>query len=225
MNYFDYLGRERKSMPMSQFMSQVWSAMKKAGKSNAEGSKVLSMMHYGCIGITAGMLGKPADLKNCYESREEADIKRKQMKDDKECCPKIYSVHLHNNTGSDRMTPDAVCHDDDFVGPLPEGVERGQVDLSNWDQEPKPGGGGNFDYGFFDDAKGVYISGDKYHNPDKDNDGVGDFFKDSVDRNGKPYEIREGNVFFSTPDDWELEDTNNFYNLEVFCVQCGQDDY
>ena len=167
-------------------------------------------LHFGCIGITAAMLGALPDRENCYKTRPEADARREEMKEDEECCPQIYSIHLWNDTGRDGENPDAQ-----------EG-EDGVVDLSNWDIKPKPGGGGNYDYGFYDDAKGVYVSASHLHNPDNDGDGVGDFFRTAKNEDGTPkYGVKSSTVYFSTHDDWELEEPyEGFYNYEVFCVQC-----
>ena len=140
------------------------------------------------------------------------------MEDDEECCPKIYSVHLWNNLGRDGVNPDVDFGLADFEGPLQEGEDR-RIDLSNWDERGQKGKG-NFDFGFYDDETGLYISASHLHNPDLNGDGVGDYWAGETKEDGTPYEIKSATVYFSTPDVWELK-SRTTYNEEFFCVQCS----
>ena len=207
VNYFDYLGREITRMPMQDLLEQVWNKAQESGKSC---EWTLGKLHYGCIGITAAMLGKePSPDADCYRSHSDADARRKEMKEDEDCCPRIYSIHLwSDDIGKNGKKPDIT-------------EEDGVVDISNWDQRGNPSGGANFDFAFYDDKKGLYIGASNLHNPDYDGDGIGDPFKFWKKEDGtQKYEPKTSTVKFSTPDAWELKEDSKWYNLELFCVEC-----
>ena len=79
VNYLDYLGRERKSMPMADVLDNV-----KEAAGGEDCGWTVDKLHFGCIGITAAMLGALPDRENCYKTRPEADARREEMKEDEE---------------------------------------------------------------------------------------------------------------------------------------------
>jgi hypothetical protein len=124
----------------------------------------------------------------------------------------VFSVHFWNDKGKDGSNPDA------SVDPV-----TGRVDLTNWDQDGKPDGKGgtavNYDYGYC--ANNVLVHTDMYHNPDKDRDGIGDFYPER--------DIRKATILRSTLAEWQ-SGAPNYYQYEVFngeawCVQCRNLDW
>ncbi len=165
----------------------------------------------GCVGVTVANIGKVEDMTDCYKTKAQAENRKNSIK-----CPcgvAVFSTHLWNDTGRDGVNPDVTFD-----------ATTGKADLTNWDVKgrPKPGGGTyvNFDYGYLD-ASGKMIHADLYHNPDKNGDGLGDYYP------GKP--IREAKIFKSSFSEWQTGAPNYYqysdFNAEVWCVTCKSNDF
>ena len=123
----------------------------------------------GCVGLTClelGVVGMP-DESNCYKEKKDADDRAREMVTKNECkdCtnlngapgkPRIFSIHLWNDTGKDGTNPDVSID------------EKGKANLSNWDKEGKPDGKGgylmNFDYGYLH-PNGSMVHANHKHDP------------------------------------------------------------
>lgn len=129
-----------------------------------------SILESGCVGVTCLNLGVNQPLfGNCFRKRAEAEVRQREMIEKKECngenCdrekaqPKLFSIHLQNDIGKDRIHPDV-----QFVYDLQTGKSR--ADLSNWDQEGL-GDKIRFDFGFVH-TSGEIIHANHFHDPNGD---------------------------------------------------------
>jgi hypothetical protein len=163
--------------------------------------------------IKLGRVGKNGvpDTSNCFKKLEQAKAHQKKMANRGECGknnPRIYSIHLWNDKGTDGKNPD--CKFDETTG---------RADLSNWDMKPRPTAKDgteytNFDFGWVEDD-GTITAADGYHNPDLDGDGKGDYIPNLP--------IKKGRIFNYTLDEWQKALTPH-WNEEVWCVACDGGD-
>jgi RHS repeat-associated protein len=160
----------------------------------------------GCVGVTCANVGAREDLSNCFDTKEHAEARQKEMAQTPDCCPQLFSVHLWNDTGKNGTDPD-----------LKIDPATSKADLSNWNQSGRPPGawkpsgdsGYYFDYGHVG-TDGSVTHADHYHNPDKNGDGKGDYYRRD--------KITESTIKKGTLQEWK----NSYpdFNAEVWCVQC-----
>lgn len=157
----------------------------------------------GCVGVVASLIGSKESLTDCYKSRKLALARKQEMVKNKACsqgCPRIFSIHFWNDKGIDRNRPDVSFN------------SNGKADLQNWDKAPRIGKDDyvNFDFGFYYEKKGIVVHADQYHNPDRDGDGLGDYYPD--------LRIRSAKIIYSNLSEWSRSYAD--FNQEVWCVQC-----
>ncbi len=93
----------------------------------------------------------------------------------------------------------------------------GKVDLSNWDHTSKGLGQINFDFGFVL-SNGKILHANHYHNPDRNGDGVGDYYPSA--------EISMAKIKINSLFSWKLVGKlSPAYNTEVWCVACDGGGY
>ena len=166
----------------------------------------------GCIGASMVHIGDIPSLDKCYYKMADATLQYMKMKESSQCggkCPHIFSVHLFNGVGRDRVNP-AVD---------PRNVkEDGSLRMDNWIGAANPLGGGNFDYGYYDVVNKKIISGSQYYNPDGKK-----FPNRFCNRAMPPTKTSDGRFFIQDPKEWRSGYNNSGYNMEIWCVQCGGD--
>ena len=163
-----------------------------------------STLARGCVGITCLYLNDNEKHDNCYKELSQAKAKAQEMKSSS-CCPQIFSVHLWNDIGKNRTSPDVIFN-----------PGSGKADLSNWDKESRGNGFVNFDYGALTSDGKWIIHADQYHNPPT--------YSPEGEVKGKYYPnlpIREATYYASTIKEWKKSYTD--FSVEVWCVQCRGD--
>ncbi|MEA4863071.1 MAG: RHS repeat-associated core domain-containing protein [Victivallaceae bacterium] len=171
----------------------------------------------GCIGVVCANLGAREKHSNCYKLMSQAQQRQQEMSTKCECGknsnPQIYSIHLGNSPTNPPVSFDPAT---------------GKADLGKWnpDIHKKPGHV-NFDYGLYDPTSSTMTHADMYHNPDRDGNGVGDYFYDPNDPNNPnsplALPIRETTIYKSSMSEWQASYSD--FNEEVWCVQCDGGSY
>jgi RHS repeat-associated protein len=215
LNNHDFLGNEK----TTQNWDDYWNEWKKnhPGLTPEQYTWAEKELARGCVGISAINLGSldakgMPDTSNCYKKKEDADKEKKKKCD----CPRgrkpaIFSIHLWNDTGINSKKPD-VSFD----------AKTGKANLENWDWQPRPRSTGaplganwvNFDFGWLE-ADGSITHADRFHNPDKNKDNIGDYYP--------KYKIRDATIYHSDLSDWQR--SNADFNTEVWCVACDGGNY
>ena len=161
----------------------------------------------GCIGVTIINLGRDPTGLNCWETQKQAETEAKKMEKKCKCGkdsagnaiePKVYSIHLWNDTGNDPTKPD--------VNP---GKKKGQVDLKNWNKYGRPPGkwndgkswGCNFDFGWLE-AEDQILDANHSYDPRTEKDDPMKVLKVTLKEWGQQH------------------DGSSYYNTEVWCVDC-----
>lgn len=168
----------------------------------------------GCVGLTSANLGWTKDdwpdSSNCYRKRGQAKKRAQEMKKNCECgsgsTPQMFSIHFWNDIGTDGVNPDMRVNSD-----------TGKVDLSNWDHEWRSDGQVNYDFGFVL-PDGKILHANRYHNPDRNGDRLGDYILGAPISYAK---VKINSLFF-----WKLAGRfGPAYNSEVWCVACDGGGY
>jgi RHS repeat-associated protein len=164
INYFDTDGLRKDSSRGS-----YWREWKKNNPNRDKNgdSQRKKTLNRGCVGITCLNLGTPGmpDTSNCYRMRAQAEARQAEMKKNCECSgtspnktpsePRIYSIHLWNDTGKDGKNPDVTFD------------SAGKADMWNWDYDPQPSPDDrwvNFDYGWLNNS-GTIQHANHLHDP------------------------------------------------------------
>lgn len=194
--YIDLLGLETKGS-MDSYIDFILNSNPWMDESQRQWTT--DQLNRGCIGVVCTHLGHDVKLDNCFKLKRQAEQSQAQMKQDCVCGsnePRLYSVHLWNDTGEDSSQPD-----------VPGGPTI-QADLRNWNFSTRPnpenwhpdGANANvfpFDFGFLMD-NGLIAGADRSNHPEQ----------------GKP-----GHVIIRTMDEWKKLPAD--FNLEVWCVECN----
>jgi len=95
--------------------------------------------------------------------------------------------------------------------------DTGKADISNWDHRWRPTGQMNFDFGFVL-PNGKILHANHIHNPDRNGDGIGDYYP--------IYPIAAAKIKINSLLSWKLTGKlSPAYNSEVWCVACDGGGY
>ena len=238
-NCWDYLGRDTKYFTPEVYEEQ-WKNENPGRNQSVDIGKFSLMRVTGCIGVTLLNIGKKQirdDLRTgmikCYETKAQAEMLQKQWVKEKHCCnefesstggkfasPRIFSIHLYDSkrNATDPETGKPYDKNKWETPPMPndpfdDNPVPGQVDISQWDGQPRTdreGPVGPFDFGFLDD-NGRMLGANN-----------------SDPRVVKAPNLQPMKVHSKSVKDWQKEydpsGKTGFYNREVWCVACNDDE-